>query len=641
MLAIPMTALQDRVSPAHPLDPLTADEVAHVAEILRDAGHLHEQTLVSTVLLEEPPKSVVRSFAPGDPVQRRFKVTWVDRTDHGATYCAKVTLAGSLVEDIRRIDDGHAGLMLAEWREVEQVVKAHPDIVAALAARGIADLDGIEVGIFPAGNLGYDGADGRRIARTTCWRVDGDHAAYTCPVEGVLAVVDLAVPEVLEVIDNGPVTLPPAQPPRPGPSERASELRPLVITQPEGPSFRVDGHRIKWQGWSMRVAFNAREGLTLHTVAFDGRPVLYRASFAEMVVPYGDPNPNHSDRGVFDFGEANIGLFANHLTLGCDCLGAIRYFDVTVNDELGEPRVLPNAICVHEEDHGVLWKHTDAGGNREMRRGRRLVVSWFATLDNYDYGFFWHFYQDGRIECEVKLTGIVLVAAVEPGETPRYGNLVAPQLNGILHQHVFNVRLDVEVDGTGNSVVESAWEPVPAGPENPRGNAFRQRERTLRTEGEAQRDVDPLRARHWKIVNAGRRNALGEPTAYALVPGDNVALAIDPGSMAALRAGFASHHLWVTRYSPEELYAAGEYPNLHAGGAGLPAYAARDREVEDADIVVWYSFAHHHVPRPEDWPVMPVASIGFQLKPCGFFDRNPALDLPEPAHCHNGSVELA
>ena len=48
-------------------------------------------------------------------------------------------------------------------------------------------------------------------------------------------------------------------------------------------------------------------------------------------------------------------------------------------------------------------------------------------------------------------------------------------------------------------------------------------------------------------------------------------------------------------------------------------------------MVLWYTFGAHHVPRPEDWPVMPVVKIGFSLRPRGFFDRSPALDVPAAA----------
>jgi len=271
------------------------------------------------------------------------------------------------------------------------------------------------------------------------------------------------------------------------------------------------------------------------------------------------------------------------------------------------------------------------------------VISSFSAIGNYDYGFFWYLYQDGSIEFEVKLTGVLSTGAVAPGVRPEHGVLVAPGLNAMVHQHFFNMRLDLDVDGVENAVEEVWTESLPPGPENPVGNAFRARRRRLRTELEARRRLDPASARWWEIVNPEVRHRLGEPVAYRLVPGENAVPFAQPDAPVSRRAGFIGHHLWVTPYAAGERYAAGEYPSQHPGGAGLPEWTSADRPVEGRDIVVWYTFGHHHVPRPEDWPVMPVATIGFMLKPVGFFDRNPALDVPpsEPhaESCHQGGGE--
>jgi primary-amine oxidase len=316
--------------------------------------------------------------------------------------------------------------------------------------------------------------------------------------------------------------------------------------------------------------------------------------------------------------------------LGCDCLGDIRYFDVVVNDADGNPLTLPHAICLHEEDFGVGWKHTDGLlGHMETRRNRRLVVSCFATLNNYEYGFFWYFYLDGTIEFEVKLTGIVSTGAFPPADTPPLcGTVLAPGLYAPNHQHFFNVRLDMCVDGERNSVYEVDSVALPPGLANPGANAWVTRPTLLARESEAQRVVDPLAGRYWMVTNQSVRNALGQAVGYKLVPGENILPLAAEGSQTDRRAGFAYRHLWVTAYDPAERYAAGDYPNQRPDNDGLPVYVQADRPLDDADVVVWYSFGAHHVPRPEDWPIMPVTRIGFHLKPVGFFAGNPALDLP-------------
>jgi primary-amine oxidase len=418
----------------------------------------------------------------------------------------------------------------------------------------------------------------------------------------------------------------------------------LSITQPEGPSFTVDGNLVRWQKWSFRVGMDPLEGLVLWRVGYeDGgrvRPILYRAAVSEMVVPYGHPGPMHAWKSAFDAGEWGLGRMANSLTLGCDCLGEIVYLDNVFADERGKPHTRKNALCMHEEDYGILWKHVDmVSGRTEVRRSRRLVVSSIATVGNYEYGFYWYFYLDGTLQLEVKLSGIMSTMAVGDEGSGEHARMVAPGLAAPYHQHLFNMRLDVEVDGPDNAVfeVDTVRASPPGSPGNPWGNAFGTSVRLLESELVARRDVDPSRSRSWRITNRSSRNGVGEPTAYKLLPGAPPTLLADPTSSVGRRAAFASHNLWVTPFDDAERRAAGDYPNQHAGGAGLPAWTARDRSLVDTDVVLWHTFGVTHVPRPEDWPVMPVEYTGFTLMPFGFFDRNPALDVPTSTdgHCHD------
>ena len=244
---------------------------------------------------------------------------------------------------------------------------------------------------------------------------------------------------------------------------------------------------------------------------------------------------------------------------------------------------------------------------------------------------FWYLYQDGTIEYEVKLTGVISNGALPPGQRPAHGTLVAPQVYGPHHQHIFCVRLDMMVDGPGNTVVECDSVALPPGPDNPHGNAWVVRQTPLARESQAQRLADGRTARYWRITNPNRPNGLGDPVAYKLVPQDSVLPFHQPDSHVIRRAQFATKHLWVTAYDPDQRFPAGDYPNQHPGGDGLPAWTAADRPLENTDLVLWHTFTAHHVVRPEDWPVMPVTTVGFKLRADGFFDGNPALDLP-PMH---------
>ncbi|HEY1861402.1 MAG TPA: tyramine oxidase, partial [Gemmataceae bacterium] len=337
-------------------------------------------------------------------------------------------------------------------------------------------------------------------------------------------------------------------------------------------------------------------------------------------------------KNAFDAGEYGLGMCANSLELGCDCLGHIKYFDGHLCTSRGEPLTIKNAVCMHEEDFGILWKHTDRRLNTpEVRRSRRLVISSIATVENYEYGFFWYLYQDGNIQFEVKLTGVLSLGALPPGEKARYGNLIAPQLYAPNHQHFFNVRLDVDLDGTTNSVYQVDVLPDEPGPQNPFENAFRARTMLLETEKQARAHLNLETARGWKIVNPQVRNAVGDPVGYKFLPGDNSFPFASKNAWWRKRAGFVDYHMWVTPFREEERHAAGNYPNQSQGGDGLPRWTEADRPIANTDVVLWYTFGHTHIPRPEDYPVMPTAYIGFLLKPNGFFTENPANDIPPSA----------
>jgi primary-amine oxidase len=631
-----MTIARDtNLSPqiAHPLEPLSPQEIAAAVAIVRREGKVTEQFRFPCVTLHEPEKSAVLNFKAGNAIAREAFLILLDNAT-GNTYEAIVSLSEGKIVTWQHIRGVQPNIMADELAECEAVVKAHPEFVAALAKREITDLDLVVVDPWAIGNFGFADEEGLRLSRCLCYMRSHEQGNfYSRPVDGLVAVVDLNKMEVLRIEDLGIVPIPPEA----GEYARSlmpklrDDIKPLHITQPEGPSFSVEGHRIRWQKWDFRIGFTPREGLVLYTVGYEDegrlRPILYRASLAEMVVPYGDPRQQHFRKNAFDLGEHGVGMLANSLTLGCDCLGEIYYFDASLTNSRGEVAIIKNAVCMHEEDYGILWKHTDWRlDEAEVRRSRRLVVSFIATVDNYEYGFFWYFYQDGTIQYEVKLTGILLCGALT--NTPKYGTLVAPDLNALNHQHFFCMRLDFDIDGTQNSLYEVNSEAETIGPDNPYGNAFFARSTLLAKEQDAQRLIDPLKARYWKIVNPSVENRLGQPVGFKIVPGENVLPFAHPDAPILKRAGFMTKHLWATPYQATEKYPTGDYPNQHCGGEGLPKWTQANRAIENTDLVVWYVFGHHHIPRPEDWPVMPVAYAGFTLKPVGFFNMNPSLDVP-------------
>jgi primary-amine oxidase len=627
---------------AHPLDPLDADEFRRVVEVL-SAGHgVGAGWRYASIELREPDKDEVAAFRPGDPIHRTATAVLWNRAD-GAAYRAVVGLADGDTE-WEPLPGIQPNMTVDEWHECDEFVRGTPELVAALARRGITDLSLVLVDVWAYGAaLVPERYRGLRVGWGDVWlRSTPDGNPYANPVGGLHPIVDLNRMELLELEDDErlaagpdvPAVMGEYLPSLTGLTPRA--IAPLQIEQPEGVSFTLEGNLLSWQNWQLRIGFNYREGLVLHTVAYqDGdrlRPIAHRLSFAEMVVPYRDPSPDHYRRTAFDIGEWGLGFMTTSLTLGCDCLGEIRYLDAVLHDSHGTPYPIKNAICIHEEDNAVLWKHVDPVSGTEVRRMRRLVVSFHVTVANYEYLVYWRFYQDGSIESEVRATGIMVTTRFD-GEQPPFGTLVDHQTYAPFHQHFIIARLDLDVDGRPNTVYESHTEALPVNAENPHGLALVARNTALRNEIQGIQDHDWASQRSWKIMNDGTRNGLGVPVGYKLVPGASIPAMFDPSSPVLARAGAIAHSVWVTPFSAEERWPCGEFPTLGSGagspgGAGLPDWTAADRPIENVDIVLWYVFGIHHVTRPEDWPVMPADTVSFWLKPFGFFDRNPSLDVP-------------
>lgn len=629
----------DTEASAHPLTPLSADEIRATRRIVAEHDLLGDSVRFVFVALEEPHKKVVQAFTTGDPIDRQARVLLLDRaTGHGSDLVVSVTQNKILsAENVDAAVDGHVPILDQEFEDIESFLLDCPDWLTAVNNRG---LDPANVRAVPlsAGVFGHEDEVGHRIVRVLAfYQYDAADLPWAHPIDGVVAYVDLTERRVTKVIDEIELPLPTERgqwDAAPHAISPRTDLKPIEITQPEGASFTIDGNQISWADWQFRFGFDVREGLTLHQLSVAGRPVIYRASIAEMVVPYADPSPVRYWQNYFDQGEYLFGRYTNSLELGCDCLGEIQYFDVTIADENGNPKLMKNAICLHEEDYGVLWKHTDMfNGMAEVRRSRRLVISFFLTIGNYDYGFYWYLYLDGTIQFEAKATGIVFASAHRGPDG--FSTEMAPGLGAPFHQHLFSARLDMEIDGQTNAVEEVDAVAVPMGPENPWGNAFRPQRTRLTRESEGMRTADNLKARVWHITNPEKTNRLGQTVGYALHPEGQPALLAHPSSSIAQRAAFATKHLWVTKYDPAERYPAGRFVNQHPGNAGLPAYVAQDRDIDGQDIVVWHTFGLTHFPRPEDWPVMPVDYAGFKLKPVSFFDRNPALNVPPAptSHC--------
>ncbi|KAG6887954.1 hypothetical protein C0992_010057 [Termitomyces sp. T32_za158] len=689
----------------HPLDPLTPDEIAAASLAIRH--YVAEKTDVNAIKfiglnLLPPPKKIVLAFLgiPTSPGAKPEAPTYIIRQAESDSYNAILSYRGLKwrVDTFEKVPDAqHPQITLEESLVAEKVVRNDPVVQKLAAEVGIAPhqifCDGWAIGYddrFPAQHRVLQALVFARfsahenlyahplvVERNSCRENEAHHfpPTYKKAVNGLTLTAHSTAPPELSNAEEAlahskrerirpPLARQNFLPDLISEDDKhfkfRDDIKPLHIVQPEGVSFKMNGHELEWQNWKMHISFTQREGIALSTITYNDhgeiRPIIYRLSLAEMVVPYAAPEYPHPRKLAFDSGEYGMGAMANELSLGCDCLGQIHYLPGAFVNHNGSPAIIKNAICIHEEDAGVLWKHTDyrPGGRSQTVRRRKLVISMVCTLANYEYIWNYHFYQDGSIELEIRLTGILNVYVAGKNEPTPYGTLVAPGINSHNHQHLFSVRIDPMIDGLCNSVVESDIIPLPAPTgsiSNFGGNAFVSKETVLTTE--AGRQFDWAKERRWKIVNNARKHhASDKNVGYSIgMKGGATPMLVRPDSWAAKRAGFIRNALWVCRdvEGPKgsRMWPAGKYVTLtrEEPEDSLAGWVKGEQNVEDEDILVYVTVGTTHIPRPEDWPVMPVEHLSVTLKPNSFFKANPSMDVPGtydlksvPAFSTNGAT---
>ncbi|KDQ52495.1 hypothetical protein JAAARDRAFT_198143 [Jaapia argillacea MUCL 33604] len=700
MATAPATATGIHTTPktqtvfSHPLDPLTGDEIAAVTLSIRQ--HVATKTEIKAVrfltcYLVNPPKKAVLAYlgiplTPGGkpeapvPITRKAEVDFIDVLA-GDAYVAIVTLNGAKweLESLEKLPEGtQPQISPEELLACEAVVRADPRVQALAREVGVEPHQ-----IFADGwAIGYDERfpKKQRIQQALLFARFSQHDnLYAHPMD-FIPVVDANTNKVIHIdlppnyksnkgtpelsvettkfppLENDPVVganrgriPPPLESQDFLPDlmnvKMRDDIKPLHVVQPEGVSFKMDGHVLEWQNWKMHIAFHHREGIALSTITYNDhgeiRPIFYRLSLVEMVVPYGAPEYPHPRKFAFDAGEYGMGVMANDLTLGCDCLGQIHYLPGAYVAHDGSAVVIKNVICIHEEDAGLLWKHTDyrVGGRSHSVRSRRLVVSMVCTLANYEYIWNYYFYQDGNIELEIRLSGILQVYVAKDDEPTPYGTLVAPRINAHYHQHIFSVRVDPMLDGLNNSVVEQdviALPQEPGSDENFAGNGFTTKSTVLKNESEGARDFDFATDRKWKIVNPARQHyASKQDVGYAiLMKGGAVPMLAKNNSWIGKRAGFTKKALWVVKDVEDDkgsrMWPSGKYvPGTRdTPNDSVEKWAEGTNNIENDDVVVFVTVGTTHIPRPEDWPVMPVDHLRVNFKPFSFFKANPGMDVP-------------
>ena len=618
----------------HPLDQITSEEINKAVDLCKSHQDFCEETVFISISLIEPDKDLLRKGSDVE-LSRKLKIRGIDSNSDGGFESILDITNNQIISLDRVSNDAQVTYSMAEVFMAQELTKANKDYQEALEKRGITDLELIQIDPWPAGGIVHETIEpGHRAFKTISFlKENKSDNAYAKPINGIISHVDLTLKKVTCVEDHGVVELPKAHGryDADSQSELRDEPKKIDITQPEGPGYIIEGNLISWEGWELRASVNPDEGPVLHQVSLNGRSILHRAALSDMVVPYGTADPMHSWKAVHDGTEYGFGSLVNSLTLGCDCLGEIHYLDANMLMFDGSVNTIENAICIHEEDYGIQWKHTDTNmmGANEVRRSRRLVISSIATIGNYDYGLFWYLYLDGTVQCEVKLTGIVGISSYDESiHRDDQDFRVSDELVSPIHQHLFCVRLDWDLESGNNQLFETNIETLPVSKENPNGMQLSAVSTHLKRESEAKRDISPASSRVWKIVNPNKKNSLGLPVAYKLLPGNTSTLLAHHDSPPGKRASFSKHNLWATPFKAEEMAAGGQNSVMHSGQGGLDDITSSDRDISECDLVTWHTFGLTHTPRPEDWPVMPVEYCGFHLIPVGFFDRNPTINLP-------------
>jgi primary-amine oxidase len=591
---------------AHPLDPLSPDEIRAAVAVLRGQGLVDAMTRFPLIDLDEPDKAAVMAWQPG---QGEFRKAFVTARQNRTVYQGVVDLAGRKVESWRAVPGAQSGFLVEEWEAARRITLADPGWQAAMRKRGYENFDRISCAPLSPGPAIESSEEGKRLLRVACFDEAGAETSWSRPIEGLSAVVDLDAGQVTRLVDTGPVPVPTDR-------SRLPETPRAPPASSAGHDFTIDGSGVNWGAWSFRFRLDPRAGLILSLLRYADRMILYRGSLAEMFVPYGDAGPTWSFRAFMDEGEWGLGLAASPLRPGIDCPADAVFLDAVLPDDRGTPLVGKSVICLFERDTGApLWRHFEtASGAYVGQPATELVIRTIPSLGNYDYIIDWVLNPAGAIRIEVGATGIDAVKAA--ATTKGGGELIAPDRVGVDHDHFLSFRLDLDIDGTTNTLVQRHLMQD--------GGKWRRVDEAVTREAPLGTKMDNA-AETWRVVNPGSTNSLGQHPGYELHADHPVTSMLPADDPAQQRAVFSAAPLWVTAYDRSELYAAGPYLRK---GDGLPAYVGKQRPVEGADIVLWPTIGFHHLPRPEDWPVLPVMWHSLSLVPDGFFDRNPALVAP-------------
>jgi primary-amine oxidase len=623
-----------------PMDALTKEEVQTAAEILRKTGMSDASTLYPAFTLLEPAKAIVRDWREGQPLPARQ--AFVVLSSKQRILEAIVDISAKKLVSFKARPGLRPIVLDANWTRARDAFKKDPRFKVALAKRGLKDDDHIictpnSAGWFPGEDQG-----GRPILKVPCYSTtDKLHPSLARPIEGLMGVVDSETGEVLEFYDRESVALPPA-PKGYGddlPKQRSAAARVGFAVEGIG-NLKLSGNlNVNWLDWRFHVRPDKRAGMIMSLVQFnDGntwRDMAYQMNVSEMFVPYMDPDPTWSYRAFMDAGEFGLGYLLSSMQPGVDCPETATFVDVTLPNDTGGTYIKERGLCIFERPTGdPAWRHYSAGRKAVLGEPQlELVVRHIPTLGNYDYVVDYVFTPQGNIKLRVGATGfdaIKSVAAADmDAETAKgdtaFGALIAPFTVAPNHDHYFNFRLDLDVDGTANTLSRDVFVAGPAAADSARKSLWTTKTQRFVKEGPVVSDHAAMSGQMLRVVNPNTTNNLKYHPSLWLNAQHDAQSILDPADPPQARAQFSTNQFWVTQYKPTELWAAGAYPNLNPRDEGLPEFVKDNEDVAEQDIVVWYTMGFRHVTRPEDFPILPTFWHEMTLRPVFFFDMDPSM----------------
>ncbi|HEX4502453.1 MAG TPA: primary-amine oxidase [Scandinavium sp.] len=627
----------------HPLNALTASEIKEAVEIVKASPDFKPNTRFTQIALAEPDKAKVWNFVMSGTAVDDDRLANVTMLDGKHVIESQVDLKNKKVLNWQPIKDAHGMVLLDDFSTVQNVINASKEFAEVLKKHGITDTTKV---ITTPLTVGYfDGKDGLkqedRLLKVVSYLDTGDGNYWAHPIENLVAVVDLEQKKIIK-IEEGPV-IPVPMTPRPydGRDRVAKQMKPLDIIEPEGKNYTITGDMIHWQNWDFHLRLDSRVGPILSTVTYNDngtkRKIMYEGSLGGMIVPYGDPDVGWYFKAYLDSGDYGMGTLTSSIARGKDAPSNAVLLDETIADYTGAPMDIPHAIAVFERYAGPEYKHQEMGQPNVSTERRELVVRWISTVGNYDYIFDWVFHENGTIGIDAGATGIEAVKGVQAKtmhdptakDDTKYGTLIDHNIVGTTHQHIYNFRLDLDVDGENNSLVAMDPDVKPNTAGGPRTSTMQIDQHSIDTEQQAAEKFDPGTIR--LLSNTSKENRMGNPVSYQIIPYAGGTHPVATGAKFAPdewiyhRLSFMDKQIWVTRYKADERYPEGKYPNRSTHDTGLGQYTKDNESLDNHDDVVWITTGTTHVARAEEWPIMPTEWVHALLKPWNFFNETPTL----------------